>query len=129
MYQTQDRDEHGFTITVDGHPVATVTRLGRRVDGDDAAGWATERGLPMANHLTDEQWRRLVALVSHAPALLDAIDQCAASLENCVLHFAEHMCEADSHWRRKNAEAAREAQANAEGYQTWAAALAASCDE
>lgn len=42
MYQTENHDEYAFTITLDGHPVATVTRLGWRVEGDDAAGWATE---------------------------------------------------------------------------------------
>jgi len=129
MYQTENRDEYGFTLTLDGHPVVKVTRLGRRVEGDDAAGWATERGLPMANHLTDDQWRRLVALVANAPAMLDAIDQCAASLDNCLVHFAERMSEQDRHWRRKNYEAAREAQGRAEGYQTWADALAAASEE
>lgn len=129
MYQTENHDEYGFTLTLDGHPVATVTRLGRRVEGDDAAGWATERGLPLERHLTDDQWRRLVALVTHAPALLDSIDQCAASLDNCLVHFAEQMGEQDRYWRRKNYEAARESQARADGYQTWADALAESCDE
>lgn len=126
MYQTENHDEYGFTLTLDGHPVATVTRLGRRVEGDDAAGWATERGLPMERHLTDDQWRRLVALVAHAPALLYAIDQCAASLDNCLIPGV--MGEADLYQRTKNVEAAREAQARAEGFLCWSDALAASCD-
>jgi hypothetical protein len=126
MYQTENHDEYAFTITLDGHPVATVTRLGRRVDGDDAAGWATERGLPMENHLTDEQWRRLVALVKNAPTLLDAIDQCAASLENCLIPGT--MGVEDLRQRTENAAAAREAQAQAEGFGRWDDALAAWCD-
>lgn len=68
MYQTDGHNEYGFTIMLDGHPVATVTRLGRRVEGDDAAGWAVERAMPMAMHTTDEQWRELVSMIEPAPA-------------------------------------------------------------
>lgn len=68
MYQTDEHTEYGFTITLDGHPVATVTRLGRRIDGDDAAGWAVERALPMERHTTDAQWQELVSIVLPRPS-------------------------------------------------------------
>ena len=129
MYQVTDENEHQFVIAVDGHAVARIERYGKRVEGDDAAGWAVQRGLPPENHLTDEQWRRLVALIAHAPALLDSIDQCAASLHNCVLHYGDLMNAADRIGRKANADAARDAQAKAEGFDDWNAALAASCEE
>lgn len=80
MYHVGNRDDYGVAVAIDGHVVATVTRLGRRVEGDDAAGWATERGLPIENHLTDDQWQRLVLLIANAPAMLAAIDKCSDSL-------------------------------------------------
>ena len=122
MYQVTDEGEYQCVIAIDGHAVARVERYGKRVEGDDAAGGSV-------HHITDEQWRRLIAIIRNAPALLDSIDQCAASLENCVLHYGDSMSREDRISRRANAKAAREAQARAEGFGNWDEALAASCDE
>jgi hypothetical protein len=103
MYQITDENEHQFVIAVDGHAVATIQRHGK----------------------SDEQWRRLVAIIRNAPALLDSIDQCAASLENCAGHYGDSI----SRRAKANAKAAREAQARAEGFGNWDEALAASATE
>jgi hypothetical protein len=70
MYRIQNADEYACQITNKaGHDIAEVVRHGRRVEGDDAAGWATSRGLPLDNHTTDEQWQELLRLIDAAPAL------------------------------------------------------------
>lgn len=63
-------------------------------------------------------------LIAEAPALLETIDQVCAALETCMAHYGEQMCEADRRSRRAALDAARKAQANAEGFATWAEALA-----
>jgi hypothetical protein len=69
-------------------------------------------------------------LMAAAPALLDAIDQVCAALETCMAHYGDRMCEADRLSRYANLAAARNAQAKAEGYESWDAAVAArSSDE
>ena len=130
MYCVENCNEYGFAITANGgHDVARVERLGRRVEGDDAAGWAVSRGLPMEHHTTDEQWQRIIDLAAAAPQMLAAIDQVAAALETCMAHYGNGMCEADRRSRTAAIAAARKAQANAEGYKTWADAVSAACGE
>jgi hypothetical protein len=34
-------------------------------------------------------------VLTHAPALLETIDQVCAALETCMAHYGDHMCEAD----------------------------------
>jgi hypothetical protein len=67
-------------------------------------------------------------VLTHAPALLETIDQVCAALETCMAHYGDHMCEADRRSRYAALAAARKAQANAEGFASWEEALAAWSD-
>ena len=64
-------------------------------------------------------------VLTHAPDLLEAIDQVCAALETCMAHYGDRMCEADRRSRYAAIAAARKAQANAEGFATWEDAVAA----
>ena len=82
MYQIENADEYACQITNKaGYDIAEVVRHGRRVEGDDAAGWATSRGLPLEHHTTDAQWRRLLLLLNAAPAMLAALKECREWIE------------------------------------------------
>lgn len=64
-------------------------------------------------------------LLTHAPDLLETIDQVCAALETLMAQHAPSMTEADRRSRWAALAAARKAQANAEGFATWDEAVAA----
>ena len=73
MYRVESADGFACQLTnSDGYDVAEVVRHGRKVDGDDAAGWAVSRGLPVEHHTTDDEWKRMLKLINAAPDLLTA---------------------------------------------------------
>ena len=77
MYTIGHADEYAGQLTnAAGYDIAEVVRHGRRVEGDDAAGWATSRGLPLEHHTTDAQWQELLRLLNAAPDLLEALRLC-----------------------------------------------------
>jgi hypothetical protein len=77
MFTIGHADEYAGQLTNEaGYDVAEVVRHGRKVEGDDAAGWATSRGLPLEHHTSDDEWRRMLLLLNAAPDLLHALKMC-----------------------------------------------------
>ncbi len=67
-------------------------------------------------------------LLTHAPDLLETIDQVCAVLETLMAQHGEGMSENDRRSRYEALGAARRAQANAEGFRTWEEAVNAWTD-